>query len=614
MMQGNSSTEEDTEEVFTSNTEKRFMRILYKYADSSLEDKRFLIVSCENVFGERDDADWMLSTLETLASLLEEIDLNATNSRHKLPDVPSDSSIGRNPWTFTPHNAQYITYLMSRLIGTKAVDVRSRNLIHKIILRQFRDASCTQVKAALLRFSKYFVRFLTPAEVKEYVLPLVPLCLNSRNLETLVAAMEALPKLVEYPIAAEIYEKCLKKAINAFKKSSSRPQIQSVAIQCVVNIISQLSLDLLENILLPFALEATAEAANNGGTVRVSGGNGEQNSVQRGSASATHDVPWLIPGYLIEFDFFLSQGEPVISLCCLLKTILRERRSILSPSMIALEILPCLLPHTLNKQWQFSEFKYVMSTLYEYLNFLNEANPTPLVQESPQANIQRTMAKCADQNIKVRIDRGSTGDDNGPRESISFIDPPRCIQRRGSGNIILPLKGQQNDDNNPDSRPQLTLEENAKSIPRIPSSRSNNDEYTLLPQRPRSSSNVSGDAFKSFKSSQNVLSSSNLLTVSVCEGPFGLPDKNRRRSAIDLRSTGEIFNPMQSRAQQILPTHISINSPKKSQEPFSIQSKLNILGVLPNIRRASENALNMQNASICPNPDKGVVLLYPNEV
>ncbi|VDO09726.1 unnamed protein product [Rodentolepis nana] len=299
------------------------MRILYEYVDSSLEDKRFLIVNCENVFGERDDSDWMLSTLETLAGLLEEIDLNSTNSRHKLPDVPSDSGGGRNPWTFTPHNAQYITYLMSRLIGIKAVDVRSRNLIHKIILRQFRNASCAQVKAALLRFSKYFVRFLTPTEVKEYVLPLLSLCLNSRNLETLAAAMEALPKLVEYPISAETYEKCLKKAINAFKKSSSRPQIQSVAVQCVGNIISQLSLDVLENILLPFALEATAEAANNAGTVRVSGGGGERNSTQRGSATAAHDAPWLIPGYLIEFDFFLSEGEPVISLCCKLNSLIQ---------------------------------------------------------------------------------------------------------------------------------------------------------------------------------------------------------------------------------------------------------------------------------------------------
>ncbi|KAM3177259.1 hypothetical protein ACTXT7_004871 [Hymenolepis weldensis] len=217
------------------------------------------------------------------------------------------------------------------------------------------------VKAALLRFSKYFVRFLTPAEVKDFILPLVPLCLNSRNLETLTAAMEALPKLVEYPISSETYEKCLNKAINAFKKSASRPQVQSVAIQCVANILSQLPLDVIENVLLPFALEATAEAANNAGTVRVSGGNGGRSCIQGDSASAARDIPGLIPGYLIEFDFFLSEGEP---------------------------------------------FKYVMSTLYEYLNFLNEANPSPLAQESSQSNNQKDTKRNCDQAIKVCIDRG----------------------------------------------------------------------------------------------------------------------------------------------------------------------------------------------------------------
>lgn len=37
--------------------------------------------------------------------------------------------------------------------------------------------------------------------------------------------MEALSRLVEVPIPVEIYEKCLEKAINAFNKSSSRPQV-----------------------------------------------------------------------------------------------------------------------------------------------------------------------------------------------------------------------------------------------------------------------------------------------------------------------------------------------------------------------------------------------------
>ncbi|KAL5961017.1 hypothetical protein TSMEX_011249 [Taenia solium] len=120
-----------------------------------------------------------------MAELLEQIDLSSTSSRHKLPDVPSDSSSGRSPWTFTPHSAQYISYIMSRLLASKPVDVRSRNLIHKVILKLFRKASGAQVKAALLRFSKYYARFLTAAEVKDLILPLVPFCLNSRKIELL---------------------------------------------------------------------------------------------------------------------------------------------------------------------------------------------------------------------------------------------------------------------------------------------------------------------------------------------------------------------------------------------------------------------------------------------
>ncbi|EUB55472.1 hypothetical protein EGR_09680 [Echinococcus granulosus] len=349
-------------------TEERFMQILYNYSDSSAEDKHFLIVNCDNVYHDRDDPEWLLSLLNTLAGLLEEIDLNSTSSRHKLPDVPSDSSSGRSPWTFTPHNAQCISYLMSRLLVSRPVDVRSRNLIHKVVLRLFRNASGAQVKASLLRFSKYFARFLTPAEVKDFILPLVTFCLNSRNLEALAAAMEALPKLVEYPISVEIYEKCLHKAVNAFKKSASRPQatltassvltlqIQSVAVQCMANILPQLPLATVENVLLPFALQSMVEAAN-GNTVRVCGGGSSERAVRQSASYPARDASCLIPGYLNEFDFFLSEGEPVISLCCLLKAILHERRTILSPSMIAMEILPCLLPQTLNKQWQFSEVR-----------------------------------------------------------------------------------------------------------------------------------------------------------------------------------------------------------------------------------------------------------------
>lgn len=80
-----------------------------------------------------------------MAELLEEIDLSSTNSRHKLPDVPLDNTSGRIPWAFTPHNEQYIAYLMSRLLASKPVDVRSRNLIHKVILKLFRKASGAQV-------------------------------------------------------------------------------------------------------------------------------------------------------------------------------------------------------------------------------------------------------------------------------------------------------------------------------------------------------------------------------------------------------------------------------------------------------------------------------------
>lgn len=41
--------------MFLNETEKKFMQILYEYADSSPEDKRFLIVNCDNVFSENKD-------------------------------------------------------------------------------------------------------------------------------------------------------------------------------------------------------------------------------------------------------------------------------------------------------------------------------------------------------------------------------------------------------------------------------------------------------------------------------------------------------------------------------------------------------------------------------
>nr|CDS20425.1 hypothetical protein EgrG_001108300 [Echinococcus granulosus] len=459
-------------------TEERFMQILYNYSDSSAEDKHFLIVNCDNVYHDRDDPEWLLSLLNTLAGLLEEIDLNSTSSRHKLPDVPSDSSSGRSPWTFTPHNAQYISYLMSRLLVSRPVDVRSRNLIHKVVLRLFRNASGAQVKASLLRFSKYFARFLTPAEVKDFILPLVTFCLNSRNLEAL---------------------------------------IQSVAVQCMANILPQLPLATVENVLLPFALQSMVEAAN-GNTVRVCGGGSSERAVRQSASYPARDASCLIPGYLNEFDFFLSEGEPVISLCCLLKAILHERRTILSPSMIAMEILPCLLPQTLNKQWQFSEFKYIMSTLYEYLNYLNETNLPPSGQTLPLQPNQKEELKPRDQAIKVCIEQGSISDEDGSGGKVfTYPSAPRCIQRRGSGNIILPLLSGSSECATPEVRSHFTLDEDDNH---------SNDSFYLTPHRVTSASTMPSEGgFKNSSSTQHLLSNSNLLTVTVCEGPFGLPDK-----------------------------------------------------------------------------------------
>ncbi|VDD77217.1 unnamed protein product [Mesocestoides corti] len=554
------------------------MKILCNYEESSVEEKRFLIVNCDNVFQDHDNPDWMLSVLDVLASLLEGIDRVTTNSRHKLPDVPLGSSKGRTPWTFTPHNAQYVAYLMSRLLGSKAVDVRSRNLIHKVILRVFKAANGSQVKAALLRFSKSFAKFLTPAEVKDLILPLLSLCLNSRNVEAQAAAMEAFPRLVEYPIPIEMYERCLQKAVNAFKKSSSRPQIQSVAILCMANILPYLPLDVVENTLLPFALESAADAANNGTTVRIYGAAGEKSASSATSTTdgrGPHEVPCLIPEYLINFDFFLSEGEPVISICCLLKTILRERRSILSPSMIAMEILPCLLPHTLNKQWQFSEFKYIMSTLYEYLNYLNESNQASGSQDLSIHHLPINEPRAADQGVKVCINLEDLGEENKDGESPRYPNTAICIQRRGSGNIILPIISASSENTmntNAESRPKFTLDDNDASqlAPRL--------------QRPRSVSSALASSTMAPMNGTHTKThllpaGQNLLTVSVCEGPFGLPDKGRRRSsAVDLRAQIDSSPALTTPA-----------SPKKST------SKLNILDVIPNIRRASENALNISN-------------------
>ena len=87
----------------------------------------------------------------------------------------------------------------------------------------------------------------------------------------------------------------------------------------MANILPHLPLDVVENVLLPFALESIADAATNGGTVRVCGGSKSERNSYRSSTSSGQDVTCLIPVYLIEFDFFLSEGEPVISLCCKFK-------------------------------------------------------------------------------------------------------------------------------------------------------------------------------------------------------------------------------------------------------------------------------------------------------
>lgn len=129
---------------------------------------------------------------------------------------------------------------------------------------------------------------------------------------------------------------------------------------------------------------------------------------------------------------------------------------------------------------------------------------------------------------------------------------------------LFQLKGPAAEGNNVDSHPRFTLENSSNSSQIItPNSISPpSDEHALLTPRPHSSSNFSSDGFKS--SSQNILNSSNLLTVSVCEGPFNLSDKNRRRSAIDLRSSMELYPPMRSQPQQMTPIQAPSSSPKIS--------------------------------------------------
>ncbi|KAL5961016.1 hypothetical protein TSMEX_011248 [Taenia solium] len=43
------------QECHLMSTEDKFMHILYNYTESSVEDKRFLIVNCDAVYQDRDD-------------------------------------------------------------------------------------------------------------------------------------------------------------------------------------------------------------------------------------------------------------------------------------------------------------------------------------------------------------------------------------------------------------------------------------------------------------------------------------------------------------------------------------------------------------------------------
>lgn len=81
--------------------------------------------------------------------------------------------------------------------------------------------------------------------------------------------------------------------------------MQSLAVVCVANILPYLPLDKVEDVLLPFALESASDAVHEGSTVRIFGGGGDAHTEVQG-----------VPKYLVETDFFLSEGEPVIALCC----------------------------------------------------------------------------------------------------------------------------------------------------------------------------------------------------------------------------------------------------------------------------------------------------------
>ncbi|VDM19771.1 unnamed protein product [Hydatigera taeniaeformis] len=359
--------------------------------------------------------------------------------------------------------------------------------------------------------------------------------------------------------------------------------------QCMANILSHLPLDTVEHVLLPFALECTVNAANSN-TLRacdkgVGVGGGERVACQS-TASPSTDASCLLPSYLIEFDFFLTQGEPVISLCCLLKTILRERKALLSPSMIAMEILPCLLPHTLNKQWQFSEFKYIMSTLYEYLNYLNETKPSPSGLDCALQASQAEDVKPQEQPIRVCIDRGSLCEENEPRDSKSrdarfvFVVVLRFVPTKGVASVTAVRQDAFKDEaaetsscpasvecSAAESRPHFTLDDDTATATTTTTTDDDDDNLHHVPQRTTSATVLaSNGGVKTSPSAQHLLCGANLLTVAVCEGPFGLPDKNRRRSAIDLRSSTELLStsPTPTSTHQPLLQLTPNDSPKRA--------------------------------------------------
>ncbi|KAL7054213.1 hypothetical protein AAHC03_026415 [Spirometra sp. Aus1] len=294
------------------NEEMKCSRILQNFLTSSAEEKKYLIMNYDAVFQGNDGSEWIVDTLTLLTGILENLDQIPANRRYQ-PTPPGNSDIGsggsRLPWSFLPHHSQYIVYVMSKLL-TKPVDIWSRNIIRNIILKTIRKANSIQVKAALLRFSRAFLRFLTLTDINELVLPLVSVCLDSRYIEAQLSAMESLPKLAEYSCPEDLCEKCLTRAINAFRNSVFRPQLQSVAVLCIAHLLPHLPNDVTVGTVLPFALDAAADAANNAKIVVSAAQDNEKKE-------AKYRIPMqLIPSYIVEFDFFLSEGEPVIAICC----------------------------------------------------------------------------------------------------------------------------------------------------------------------------------------------------------------------------------------------------------------------------------------------------------